>query len=573
MAAEQLATAAEEQAKGYAPIKKEYLRAGGLTETPVTESGEKATGQNKNRGSRNRNKALKTKREDKLCMKICTGEECPFGDKCTFSHDVAAYLASKGPDLGPQCWVFDQVGRCDFGVRCRFAQAHTQDGQQVVDEEKAAEAGPLKDRMDNGVERGLQIALRKKQYKFPRTDEFDEQWRKDHPQEQKQQQQQQQQQAEDSNALDEVVKMEASRKRQRTRRGVVDYRGKTYLAPLTTVGNLPFRRVCKGFGVGITCSEMAVATNILQGQGSELALLKRHKCEDIFGVQLAGNRADCVGRAAEFISNECSVDFIDLNMGCPIDAAFNNGGGSALLAHPRKIERMVKTMLYSVDCDVTVKFRTGVNKGHNVAHSLVPQFSRWGAALGTLHGRTRQQRYTKHADWEYIGECHQLTDHMPLFGGGDVLSWEDYWAHMEERQQCDGIMVGRGALIKPWIFKEIEERRVWDISATERLDILKDFARFGMEHWGTDDQGINNVRRYLLEWQSFLHRYVPVGLLEVLPQRINDRPPPYFGRNDLETLMASPLAKDWIRISEMVLGPAPDDFVFVPKHKSNSYEG
>ncbi|KAJ1790080.1 tRNA-dihydrouridine synthase 3, partial [Coemansia sp. RSA 2399] len=366
---------------------------------------------------------------------------------------------------------------------------------------------------------------------------------------------------------------EPSDKRRKKTRGSIDYRGKTYLAPLTTVGNLPFRRICKDYGVDITCSEMAIAVNLLQGQTSEWALVKRHPSETIFGVQLAGNRAEVVGRAAELLSAECTVDFIDLNMGCPIDMAFNNGGGSALLASPKKIERMVRTMRHVVDCDLTVKFRTGVKSGDNVAHTLVPEFARWGASVATLHGRSRQQRYTKLADWEYIAQCHkEAPGSMAFFGGGDVMSWEDYWEHMDQ-EMCDGIMVGRGALIKPWIFKEIEERRVWDISATERLDILKKFAHYGMEHWGTDSQGIDNVRRYLLEWQSFLHRYIPAGLLEVLPQKMNQRPPAYYGRTDLETMLASDKVNDWIKISEMILGPKSDGFTFVPKHKSNSYEG
>lgn len=101
--------------------------------------------------------------------------------------------------------------------------------------------------------------------------------------------------------------------------------------------------------------------------------------------------------------------------------------------------------------------------------------------------------------------------------------------------------------------------------------MLKDFVKFGLEHWGTDQKGVNRTRRYLLEWQSFLCRYVPVGILEHLPQKINDRPAPYYGRNDLETLMASDQAVDWIKLSELLLGSVPHDFEFAPKHKANAF--
>ncbi|KAJ2879354.1 tRNA-dihydrouridine synthase 3 [Coemansia aciculifera] len=523
-------------------------------------SGKRTGGQHQNRRQKNKSKAARAERGIRLCGKTAVGEECTLGDKCTYSHDVAGYLAEKEPDLGPSCVNIDVYGRCRYGLRCRYAGAHT----TAADEEKAE--GVSQFYAHNEVGKDLQIRLRKKQIKFPRSDEFEAIWDR-----------------EAKEGVCDTVKGlggcagdgdgdEAREKRQRTRRGQIDYRGKTYLAPLTTVGNLPFRRICKGYGVDITCSEMAIAGNLLQGQQSEWALVRRHKSEDIFGVQLAGNSASVLGKAAEVVSSECEVDFIDLNMGCPIDMVANNGGGSALLSHPKKIGRMVRTMHYVADCDITVKIRTGVLKNENVAHKLIPQFEAWGAALVTLHGRSRQQRYTKQANWPYIGECRQAAARVPLFGGGDVMSWEEYWGHLETEKQSDGIMIGRGALVKPWVFKEIEERRVWDISATERLDMLKEFASFGLEHWGTDSQGVSNTRRYLLEWQSFLHRYIPAGILDVLPQRMNDRPPAFVGRNDLETLMASSQARDWIKISEMILGPTPDDFTFVPKHKSNSYE-
>lgn len=132
-------------------------------------------------------------------------------------------------------------------------------------------------------------------------------------------------------------------------------------------------------------------------------------------------------------------------------------------------------------------------------------------------------------------------------------------------------MIGRGALIKPWIFKEIHEQRHLDPSSHERFEMLRSFTNYGLEHWGSDTQGVENTRRFLLEWQSFLYRYVPLGLLECPPQRINQRPDTYVGRDDLETLMASPKCSDWLRLSEMLLGPVPDGYNFVPKHKANSF--
>ncbi len=187
-----------------------------------------------------------------------------------------------------------------------------------------------------------------------------------------------------------------------------------------------------------------------------------------------------------------------------------------------------------------------------------------------MHGRTRQQRYSKLADWNYIDKCAQLSDPIPFYGCGDILSYHDYNNHMNNTH-VSGQMIARGALYKPWIFTEIKEQRDWDISASERFDILKKYANYGMEHWGSDSQGVETTRRFMLEWLSFMNRYIPVGIMERVPQVINQRPPSFFCRNELETMMSSQNCSDWIKMTEWFLGPVPDGFFFNPKHKANSY--
>lgn len=264
-------------------------------------------------------------------------------------------------------------------------------------------------------------------------------------------------------------------------------------------------------------------------------------------------------------------DFVDINLGCPIDLIFKKGMGSGLMNREKPLEVMIRSMSQILTRPLTVKMRTGIHMNKKIAHELIPHVKEWGADLVTLHGRSREQRYKLLADWSYAGDCKKAVDQdFPIYGNGDILSYEDYIAS-KAVSGVDGVMLARGALIKPWIFTEIKEQRHWDISAQERLDMIRDYANYGMEHWGSDAKGIESTRRFLLEWLSFLHRYVPYGLLERPPQKINQRLPPYRGRSDLETLLSSPACSDWISITEMFLGKVPDGFSFEPKHKAHSY--
>ncbi|TPX59816.1 hypothetical protein PhCBS80983_g02196 [Powellomyces hirtus] len=555
--------------------------------------------------------------EIRLCAEIAQGKICHREPNCRYSHDVAAYVAIKGPDLGTECPVFNVYGKCKFGVKCRYGGAHTDaNGNQVVDEEKAARVSES-DVVKNTCDRDFQKKIRGRDIETPRTDAYmnwlieakakraeimDKQNKEaaaaknaesgskeidvatvlspEEEEEQVRRQAEKLKKREERQAiLDQFDHDPANIRFRCDRKKMLDFRGKTYLAPLTTVGNLPFRRVCKSFGVDITCGEMAMATNLLQGQQHEWALTKRHVSEDIFGVQIAGNSAQSILKCCESIKQSgTEVDFIDLNLGCPVDAITRVGAGSALLETRGKLYDICAGATYVLDdIPFTVKIRKGVYTNSPIAARLVPKFWECGVSMVSIHGRSKEQRYTKLADWDYISEIgsniRRSADmkNLTFFGNGDVMSHEDYWQHLEQAN-VDGAMIGRGALIKPWLFTEIKERRVWDISSTERFDILKQFVNYGLEYWGSDTQGVNCTRRFLCEWMSFQYRYIPVGLLEVLPQKINDRPPPFYGRDELETLLASSNSEDWVKVTEMILGKAPESFQFIPKHKSNSYE-
>ncbi|XP_066525035.1 tRNA-dihydrouridine(47) synthase [NAD(P)(+)]-like [Hoplias malabaricus] len=539
----------------------------------------------------------------RLCPSVTQDRKCFYGDKCKFIHDVADYMSTKPADLGERCFLYDTFGRCMYGITCRFSGAHTGPNFTNLVNEELYKTHRQNEMVRNNLDKDLQRRLRKRQVAFSRSETYLKSIgaakgkggpngkkagseSNNLPAEAVKEEKQAVSEQKDTAVADmktedvktqaplvktvgpltdaDIIRLRPSEKKQ------VDFRDKLYLAPLTTCGNLPFRRVCKRFGADITCGEMAMCTNLLQGQSSEWALLKRHHTEDLFGVQLEGCFPDTMTRCAELLNQNIDVDFVDINSGCPIDLVYKKGGGCGLMTRMNKFEQIVRGMDSVLDVPLTVKIRTGVQQNCNIAHKLIPEMKKWGVSLITLHGRSREQRYTKIADWDYINTCSKLADPIPLFGNGDILSYED--ALKARETGVSGIMVARGALIKPWIFTEIKERRHWDISSGERLDILRDFTNFGMEHWGSDTQGVEKTRTFLLEWLSFTCRYIPVGLLERVPQKINERPPFYLGRDYLETLMASQHVGDWIKISEMLLGPVPKNFSFLPKHKANAYK-
>ena len=561
---------------------------------------EKLRGQNKARPP-----PFKAQREQNLCPWIADQavdepEKNCDNKRCTFLHDRLKYLEIKPDNIAAECYLFDLTGRCPRGAACRMGAKHlTEDGLNVVDKEKEEEFKKKPPSTKNHITKSIQAQLRKRKYNFSKAEKVV----KANEQSKKKQGAETAKRTEQSPDADksevkngptggtcvtesngeaskthgeerkvgpvedyDLVKCRDSEKRR------IDWKNKILLSPLTTVGNLPFRRICKEYGADITCGEMALAPRILKGTHEEWALVKRHESEDIFGVQLCGNNPGVLTRCAQLLNEEISIDFIDLNLGCPIDLIYRQGGGSGMLNRLNVLKSVVKSVSQVMNIPLTVKTRTGVYIDKPVAHNLMPKFHDWGVSMITVHGRSREQRYTKLADWEYIERCAKAADPVPVFGNGDILSYDDYQRVRDTYTSVHGVTIGRGALIKPWIFTEIKERKLMDISSSDRFDILKKYANYGLEHWGSDTRGVETTRRFMLEWLSFLHRYVPVGILERPPQRINERPPFYRGRDDMETFMASSNCADWIKLSEMLLGKVPEGFHFLPKHKANSWK-
>eukprot|EP00440_Ansanella_granifera_P071013 gb/GFBE01077070.1/.p1 GENE.gb/GFBE01077070.1/~~gb/GFBE01077070.1/.p1 ORF type:complete len:649 (+),score=167.63 gb/GFBE01077070.1/:1-1947(+) len=554
---------------------------------PPAKRQRKDRGMNKNKERRQNVDAMKKVASQQLCPRLAYLNECDGTQgepRCTGNHDFEAHKATKLPEISPDCPVFQALGVCPAGLNCRFSSGHTTDGKNVDKEgvvlskgckwsQKIPHIGVVPGEL-NIFSDEVRLALRKKSYDFSRSIDLAKSWQKWHSQRPKQSEEGDE---EYSQAVDSAKflgpAVEADRK-------PVDLKGKSILAPLTTVGNLPFRRLCVKLGCDVTVGEMALSYSIVEGQQGELALLRRHESEKIFGVQIAGGDVETMSKVAQFVDEHVDCDFVDINCGCPLDEVHRRGAGSRLMAKAAHLEGIVRCMSGILKTKaLTLKFRTAhmLDKkvdgfGGRYAHNLVPRLESWGVAALVLHGRTAQQRYTKLADWDYIKECGTRRKRQtPFIGCGDAMNWEEVEEHCSSHG-VDSVMVGRGALIKPWLFTEIKEKRHWDISASERLDMIRDFSHYGLEHWGADARGVETTRRFLLEWLSFTCRYVPIGLLEVQQAKINWRPRPYVGRSDLETKLASTNSKDWIEITEMVLGKVPDGFSFVPKHKSNSYK-
>jgi tRNA-dihydrouridine synthase 3 len=284
-------------------------------------------------------------------------------------------------------------------------------------------------------------------------------------------------------------------------------RGKLLLAPLTKGGNLPFRRLCVSLGCEVTVSEMVFARFALKKNPVELARLRKHDSETLFGVQIATNQIT-EGVNAGRLAHEVGADFVDLNCGCPIHETWKRGLGAALLKKPRKLERLVRGIADGIPIPLTVKIRLGAGSSEAPAHALAEAVENAGAAAVVIHGRTKEARYTKAANWETIGAI-QAERGIPVVGNGDILTRYELNDRMGI-SNAHAAMVGRGALIKPWIFKEAKEGIDWEPSAEERIAVYLTLCGYFQDHFRADELGKKRYMEFMPWHFGFFCRYRPL---------------------------------------------------------------
>jgi len=226
------------------------------------------------------------------------------------------------------------------------------------------------------------------------------------------------------------------------------------LAPLAGFTDLPFRSVVKKFGVDLTVSEMLSSNALAYQSEKTLQMLQKSPLETPYSVQIAGSDINVVRKAVELLNEQSGIDILDLNCGCPVPKVVNNLAGSALLTDLSKMAKTIETIKkYSNKEYTSVKIRLGFDKKNHLEIAKICQES--GADFIAVHGRTRVGKFKADVDYEAIKEIKNILS-IPVIANGDIDSAEKAkW--VLEHTGADGIMVGRGAIGKPWIFHEMKE--------------------------------------------------------------------------------------------------------------------
>ena len=272
-----------------------------------------------------------------------------------------------------------------------------------------------------------------------------------------------------------------------------------FLAPLAGLTDLPFRSVVKKFGADVTVSEMISSNALAYGSKKTDKMLEKSTLENPYSIQIAGSDLEIIKRAIDIINKQEGVDIIDLNCGCPVPKVVNNLQGSALLTDLKKMSKAIETIKnYSNKEYTSVKIRLGFSEKNHLEIAKVCQES--GADFIAVHGRTRSGKFKAPVDYDAIAEI-KAELKIPVIANGDIDSPQKAkW--VLKYTKCDGVMIGRGAVGRPWIFKEIKE----DLTEHTSKELIRDVV---LEHF---EQMVNFYGEYgVILFRKHLHIYSKYG--------------------------------------------------------------
>lgn len=271
------------------------------------------------------------------------------------------------------------------------------------------------------------------------------------------------------------------------------------LAPMEDVTDPSFRLICKEQGAAMVYTEFVSSEALVRDIPSTVRKLQINDSERPVVIQIYGREPEAMVEAARIVER-ARPDIIDINFGCPVKKVAGKGAGAGMLRDVPKLLEITKRVVEAVDLPVTVKTRLGWDCNNKIIDSLAPRLQDCGIKALSVHGRTRSQMYTGEADWEPIGALKQDPRlEIPIIGNGDITTPRQA-AHAFDTYGVDGVMVGRGAIGAPWVFREmmefVQNGREYETPVAEKFEMLLRQIRESIES-KDERRGILHIRRHL----------------------------------------------------------------------------